>query len=303
MSSSTVITVSDAREATWLSRLSDYAELSKPRILAMVLITATLSALIATAGKPDLWALLHTLVGTTFVAASASALNQWWEREHDQRMERTENRPLAAGRLGAVETMLLGLVVVVTGLFYLLLTRGVPVTVWAGLTWILYVLLYTPLKSRTWWNTAVGAIPGALPVVIGWTGTGAAVDQRTAILFGLVFLWQFPHFMAIAWLYRKQYAAAGLRMLPVLDTSGYRTGTLAVIGAGLVLGVSLLPFVQATSSSWLYVMITCGLGVTFLGFAIQFLVQRDDCSARRLLRSSLVYLPLQLVLITMWHLA
>lgn len=303
MSTSTAITVSDERTSRWAGRLADYVELTKPRILVMVLVTVGLSALIATLGRPDVVRLLHVLLGTTLVAASASALNQWWERATDALMPRTANRPLPAGRLGTVETLIVSSVAVIAGMCQLWVACGAAAAGWAGLTWLLYVAVYTPLKSRTWLNTVIGAVPGALPVVIGWTGVGAPLDWRAAALFTLVFLWQFPHFMAIAWLYRRQYAAAHLRMVTVVDATGYWAAILAVAAAGCLIIVSLWPLSQVTSISWIYLAATCALGAAQLRYAGQFLATRHDASARRLLRASLVYLPLQLVLFTLLHLA
>jgi protoheme IX farnesyltransferase len=303
VSTSTAITVPETRVAGWFSRIADYAELAKLRILTMVLIAVTLSSLVATAGQPDVLRLLHTLVGVALVAASASAFNQCWEKSSDARMPRTAGRPLPAGRLSTAEAVILASAFVVGGLLYLFVTCGPFVAFWAGITWLLYVGVYTPLKPRTWLNTVVGAFPGALPIVVGWTGVGAPMDMRTAFLFGLVYFWQFPHFMAIAWLYRRQYAAAQLKMLPVVDPSGRRTGWLAVSAALIVAGISLLPAIQLANASWLYVVSTGVLGCGQITCAFRFCARRDDVSARHLLRASLVYLPLQLTLITLLYLA
>lgn len=303
MSTSTLVQVETERSAGWWSRFVDYAELSKPRILVMVLITVGLSGVIATWGQPDFARLMHTLVGTAFVAASASVLNQWLERDTDARMHRTENRPLPAGRLSAWETLILGLASVLFGLAYLLNLSGVAAAVWAAVTWLLYVGVYTPLKRRTWLNTLVGAIPGALPALIGWTGAGGTLDMRAACLFLLVFLWQFPHFMAIAWLYRHQYAAAGMQMLSVVDPTGARPGRQAMIAAFSVLLVSLVPAALAMGTSWVYIAGSIGLGVSQMICAWLFARHRDDPHARLLLRASLLYLPAQLVLLTLLNLA
>jgi protoheme IX farnesyltransferase len=279
--------------------MGDYVELTKPRILSMVLVTIALSSIIATWGRPDLARLAHTLIGTTLVAGSASLFNQWLERAADARMRRTANRPLPSGRLGSREAFAIGLTSVLLGLGYLLNLASPAATCWAAATWLLYVGVYTPLKQRTWLNTMVGAVPGALPVLIGWTGVGAELDTRGICLFMLVFLWQFPHFMAIAWLYRQQYHAANMQMLTVVDPTGRRAGIQAVVAAVSVLIVSLVPAALAPSFSPFYLIGSTLIGACHLHCAIQFNRQRTDFRARRLLRASLIYLPLQMLLITM----
>jgi protoheme IX farnesyltransferase len=303
MSTSTLVQVDSERSVGWWGRAIDYVELSKPRILMMVLITVALAGLVATWGQPDVSRLLHTILGTAFVAASASILNQWLERDTDAQMRRTENRPLPSGRLTATETFVIGLVTVLFGLAYLINLAGSGPTLWAGVTWLLYVGVYTPLKRRTWLNTLIGAVPGALPVLIGWTGAGGALDTRAACLFLLVFLWQFPHFMAIAWLYRHQYAAAGMQMLTVVDPTGRRPGNQAIIAAFSVLVVSFVPAALVIDISWVYLAGSAMLGIGQIICAWQFAHYRDDAYARKLLRASLLYLPAQLVLITLLNLA
>jgi protoheme IX farnesyltransferase len=243
------------------------------------------------------------LIGTTLVAASASVFNQWLERDADAHMRRTQNRPLPARRLGHRETFVLGTATVLVGLAYLLNLAGRPAASWAAATWLLYVGAYTPLKTRTWLNTVVGAVPGALPVVIGWTGVGGELNTRCLCLFLLVFLWQFPHFMAIAWLYRAEYRAAQMQMLTVVDPSGRRAGVQAVVAAACVLLVSFVPSALMISGSPLYLVSTLLLGLWQLSCAVRFLDHRSDVTARRLLRASLLYLPLQFILITLLNMA
>ena len=303
MSTSTLVSVDHRRSVGSTSRLIEYLELTKPKILTLVLVTVGLTAIIATWGQPELTLMFHTLVGTTLVAGSASVLNQWLERSTDAQMHRTQDRPIASGRVGTIEALSLGLVGILAGLAYLLNTTGPATALWASITWLIYVGIYTPLKRRTWLNTIVGAIPGALPVFIGWTGMGATIDIRAWCLFLLVFFWQFPHFMAIAWLYRKQYADAGMKMLTVVDPTGYRAGLQAVAAAFSVLLVSIAPAVLSMPLSPIYVGCTLALGMGQLYQAIQFSRCRNEVTARRLLRASLVYLPLQLLLITMLSLA
>ncbi|MCA9189226.1 MAG: protoheme IX farnesyltransferase, partial [Planctomycetales bacterium] len=181
-----------------VARLADYLELTKPRIAVLVLITVVVGASSARWGQPDPWSMLHAELGTALVAASASAMNQWWERKTDRLMRRTFDRPLAAGRLAAREVLVFGATLAIVGIFDLLFFTNLLTASLAVITWASYVLIYTPMKRRTHWNTLVGAIGGALPVLIGWASTGASFDARAVALFLLIFLWQFPHFMAIA---------------------------------------------------------------------------------------------------------
>lgn len=269
----------------------------------MVLVTITLTGVMASWGHPDWSRLVHTLVGVTLVAGSASVFNQWLERNADASMRRTANRPLPAGRLGQFEVLSFGTLSVLLGLAYLLNTVGRQAMLWSAATWLLYVGVYTPLKRRTWLNTLVGAVPGALPVLVGWTGAGSELDLRALCLFALVFLWQFPHFMAIAWLYRQQYSAAGMQMLTVVDPSGQRAGIQAVVAAFSVLIVSLVPPALVMSASPTYLVCSTTIGLCQIFYAIQFLQVRSDSHARSLLRASLVYLPLQFVLMTLLNLA
>lgn len=286
------------KSSRWVARCQDYVELTKPRILMMVLVAVTLAALSATWGQPDAFRLINCLVGTTLVAASASVFNQWLERDTDARMRRTERRPLPTKRVGGVESLFLGGVTVLGGLAYLLNTCGPAAATWAAATWLLYVGVYTPLKTRTWLNTLVGAIPGAMPVLIGWSAAGGPLDARAWSMFLILFLWQFPHFMAIAWLYRAQYGLAGMQMLTVVDPTGHRAGRQALLTAVSLLLVSVLPAVFVPMS-WTYLLGSLLLGGWHLRRAVEFQRQRDDRSARDLLRASIIYLPIQLLLVTL----
>lgn len=291
-----------SRRTHVLTRFRDYVELAKPRISVMVLVTVAVSGFVARWGQPDLVLLAHAVLGTGLVAASASALNQWLERHRDALMARTAARPLPSGRLSGNEVMWFSLVTVVLGLGYLAATVGGLTTLLGAITWILYTLVYTPLKVRTPWNTAVGAIPGAMPIAIGWSAAGGQFDLRAASLFLIVFLWQFPHFMAIAWIYRQQYARAGMQMLTVVDPTGRRAGLQAVAAALALLPVSFVPGLL-TPTAGLYVAAAFLLGAGQLLCAVLFCLNQEESSARRLLRASLVYLPTLLVLLTLLPLA
>jgi heme o synthase len=292
----------DTRRAAWISRVADYVELTKPRILAMVLVTVAVAAMVAGWGPTNAWLLFHTLAGTTLVAASASALNQWLERNTDARMPRTADRPLPAGRLSGRQVIAFGVVSIAVGSIYLAVTVGARTAALGLLTWLLYVAIYTPLKTRTSFNTVVGAVAGAMPVLMGWTAVGAPLDVRAWALFLIVFIWQFPHFMAIAWIYRRQYADAGLQMLSVVDPSGYRAGAQAIVSALVLIPVSLVPSLMQPAGE-LYLAWALLLGLGQLLCAIGFFVQLDDRAARRLLLASLVYLPAMMGLLVMGPLA
>ncbi len=273
------------------SRLADYLELTKPRVAVLVLFTVAAGAWLAARGAPDFAVVLHTLVGTALVAAGASALNQLLERHSDALMRRTENRPLPSGRLQPVEALVFGLLLGVGGLVYLAVLVHQPLTVVvAGITFISYVLLYTPLKRITSLNTLVGAVPGALPPVIGWTAVAGSVGPEAAGLFLILFIWQVPHFLAIAWIYREDYARAGLRMLPVVDGGAGMTGRQMVNYCLVLIPASLAP-VLALGAGPVYLAGAVLLGVFFLASALGFQRACTTARARRVLRASLIYLP------------
>ncbi|MDA1052024.1 MAG: heme o synthase [Planctomycetota bacterium] len=302
--STTTLSIEPVR-AHRLARVADYVELTKPRIGVLVLVTVAISYCCARWGQPAPWAMFHAMLGTLLVASSASALNQYLERRLDLRMDRTADRPLPAGRLSSSEVITFAVVTIVAGEIYLALLVNLESALWGLLTWAIYVWLYTPLKTRTPLNTAIGAISGALPVFIGWAASGSVGNDylRASSLFMIVFLWQFPHFMAIAWMYRKQYRQAGMQMLSVVDPTGRRAGVQAVCGALALLPVSLLPglFTPGLGGS-VYLVAAFLLGVMQLACAVAFCTRLSDLAARRLLKASLVYLPtvLMLALVVLW---
>jgi protoheme IX farnesyltransferase len=275
----------------WLARIADYVELTKPRIVALELVTVIVAAFLASPSGVDAIVLLHAVMGAGLVAASASAINQWWEQATDARMPRTASRPLPAGRLSSKQVIAFGTATLTAGLLELTVWVNIATAGIALATWLIYVFAYTPMKSRSPLNTAVGAVSGALPILIGWTATGAAIDMRAIALVAVMFLWQFPHFMAIAWLYRAEYARAGQQMLTVVDPSGLRAGAQALAGALALVPVSLVPALAPYAGSpVIYAGWTLVLGAIQVAAATQFLIQRNDQSARRLLRASLCYL-------------
>jgi protoheme IX farnesyltransferase len=273
------------------TRFADYLELTKPRIAVLVLFTVAAGAMLAAGGRVHLPVLLHALVGTGLVAAGASALNQLLERNTDARMRRTENRPLPAGRLHPLEVLAFGCGLGFVGVAYLVVSLQRP---WAALvaavTFVSYVCIYTPLKRRTPLNTLVGAVPGALPPLIGWTAVRGTIDPEALTLFFIIFLWQVPHFLAIAWIYREDYARARLRMLPVLDADGTRTARQMLTCSLALLPASLAP-VLFGGAGLVYLGGAILLGAFFLWRAVGFTRDHSVARARRVLRGSLVYLP------------
>jgi protoheme IX farnesyltransferase len=283
-----------------LGRIGDFIELTKPRIVLLELVTIVVAAHLASPRGVDAWTLVHTVIGAALVAASAGAFNQWLEAKTDGRMRRTATRPLPAGRLAVRQVVLFGTVTLMAGALELVLFVGTATAAAGIATWLIYVTLYTPLKTRTPLNTAVGAVSGALPILIGWTATGAALDMRAWSLVAAMFLWQFPHFMAIAWLYREDYAKAGQKMLTVVDPSGMRAAAQGIVAALALIPVSLVPALAPEAGSpIIYATWTLLLGSAQAAAAVWFMVRRDDASARWLLRASLVYLTCWMGLLVM----
>jgi len=273
--------------------VTEYLRLVRPRIVGMVLLAMGVAAYAAPAAPDALppWrAVLHALLGTALVIAGAMALNQRLERRGDASMARTAARPLPARRLRGAQVTRFGLLLTAVGLVWLAAMCDVAVTALAAVSWAVYVLVYTPLKSRSVWQTPVGAAAGAMPVLLGAAAAGAFWTPMAAALFGIVFFWQLPHSMAIARLYREQFAAAGVKLATTTDPSGAVAGWIAVSGAGALLGVSIVPFLLGRAG-WPYLAAAVVLGAAYLLAARRFLVARDERSARWLLTASLVYLP------------
>jgi len=267
----------------------DYLELTKPRITFMVGVTALVGFVMASPGAVSLPRLLAALVGTGLVAAGASVLNMVLERDVDARMRRTRTRPLPAGRLRPTEALAFGLLLTAAGLGELLWLSGPTAALVAFFTWTSYVLVYTPLKRKTSLATLVGAVPGALPPVIGWAAARGAIEPGAVVLFTILFLWQVPHFLAIAWIYRDDYAEGGLPMLPVLDVDGRLTGRQTVVHSLALLLVSLAP-VAAGMAGTVYLVGALLLDVALVVMAVRFAVYRSVPAARGLFFASLVYL-------------
>jgi heme o synthase len=274
-----------------IDRITDYVELTKPRIAVMALFTVAAGYLLGAGAGFDVRTLFHTLVGAGLVAAGGSALNHLLERGIDARMRRTANRPLPAGRITPEQAAAFGAALSGAGLAYLLATVPTAGFLAAAVTITTYVLVYTPLKTVTEWNTIVGAVPGALPPVIGWCAArGWGGVEGAAALFAVLFLWQIPHFLAIAWMYREDYAGAGFRMLPGTDPSGRRTAAVMIFTAGLLIPVGFVVH-AAGIGGWAAVIGSALAGLYFFRRAVGFGRDRTDRQARRVLRASLLYLP------------
>jgi protoheme IX farnesyltransferase len=277
------------------TRWADYLRLTRPRLCSMALVTVAAGAVLASGGTPDWRIILHALVGAALVAAGASALNQWWEREVDAQMRRTRDRPLPAGRLAPGEVLVLGIASATGGVVYLAVTLAQPLAaVVAALTLLSYVFVYTPLKRRTPLNTLVGAIPGALPPVIGWSAVRGSLNAEIGALFVVLFLWQVPHFLAIAWIYRVDYDRAGLCMLPAVDRDGGMIGRQMICYCLALIAASLAPLVLGATGP-LYLAGALLLGIGFLACAVRFFLRRSLARARAVLQASLIYLPALLI--------
>ncbi|MCB9950535.1 MAG: protoheme IX farnesyltransferase [Planctomycetaceae bacterium] len=285
--------------ASATSRFADYMEIAKPRIALVVLFTVTVGYLLGAEGTWDLLVWLHTCVGVALAATASNALNQYIERHSDARMQRTKLRPIPAGRLPAREVLVVGLVLAVISPLYLLFFVNAQTALLTFATIALYAGAYTPLKSRTAFCTAVGAIPGALPPVLGFAASGAALDWRAVVLFSVLFVWQFPHFLAIAWIYKKDYQTAGLQMLPA-NGKRYVAGCIAVAYALVLIPISMLPK-QLGLSGEIYAWTALLLGVMYLIASVKFLLKEDETSARGLLRASFIHLPVLLFVMTADH--
>lgn len=273
-----------------------FLALAKPRLTLLVLLTVAVGFLMGARRASNPATLLLTLVGTGLVAGGASAWNQYLERFRDQHMKRTAGRPLPSGRLAPAEALVFGTAIVAMGVALLALAVHWIAAAVALATFLLYVCVYTPLKPATTLNTVVGAVPGALPPVIGWAAATGQLGIEAWALFLIVFLWQFPHFLAIAWIYRDDYARAGHRMLPSVDPRGSMTGRHASAYALALIPAGLLPTVVGLAGP-VYFAGALVLGLFYLSCAVRFWASVSDLTARRLLRASFLYLPAMLLLL------
>jgi len=279
--------------ATEKTLFTVFSELVKMRLTSLVLLTTAVGFYLGMRGSMNWLLLLHTLLGTALVAGGAAALNQLLEREHDAKMRRTEDRPLPSGRLQPETVLLFGGAASVIGLGYLAFAVNLLTSVLGIVTLISYVFVYTPLKRITTLNTVIGAIPGALPPLMGWTAARGEINIEGWSLFAILFFWQLPHFFAIAWMYREDYARGGYVMLPVIDPDGVRTGKQAVSHTLGLVSVSLFPVILGLVG-WYYCVGAILLGALFLVAALRFSKRLTMPAARQLFFASIIYLPLLL---------
>jgi heme o synthase len=272
-----------------------FAELVKARLTTLVLLTTLVGFYLGWSGTMNFPLMFNTLAATALVAAGASALNQLLEREYDAKMRRTQNRPLPSGRLQPTTVAVFGGVSSVAGLIYLALAVNPLTSILGAITLVSYLFIYTPLKRVTWLNTVAGAVPGALPPLMGWTAARGELSGEGWALFAILFFWQLPHFFAIAWMYRDEYAKAGFKMLSNVDANGKRTAEQSVSNTLALLAVSLCPFVFKMAGTT-YLVGAIILGAGFLFCAIQFSRQLTLPRAKQLFFASIIYLPLLLAL-------
>jgi len=278
------------------SRLADYAELAKPEVSSLVLASTLVGFYLGARGTLDWVLLAHALVGTGLVAGGTGAFNQLLEREDDARMRRTAGRPLPARRLEPGAALRFAALLSAGGILYLALLVNGLASLLAFATWASYLFLYTPLKKRTTWCTAVGAFPGAMPPLIGWAAARGTLDPQAWILYAILFLWQFPHFLSIAWMYREDYARGGIVMLPVVDPAGTATGRQIVAYALALLPVGVMPTFLGMAGP-VYFLGALLLSLGFFWFALRAARTHSNLHAKHLLHASVAYLPLLFALL------
>lgn len=280
-----------ARELSWRERARAYVELTKPRITFLIVLTAAAGFCLGARGGVDYVRFAHAMVGIALLSSGIATLNQYMERDLDALMRRTMTRPLPSGKLYAFEALLFGAGLTLLAEVYLAVLVN-PLTALFGLTVVAgYLFMYTPLKTRTTLSTVVGAFPGAMPPLMGWTAASNEVTAGAWVLFSILFLWQFPHFLAIAWMYKEDYGRAGIRMLPVVEPEGRVTGQQIVAYTLMLVPVSLLPTVLGISGR-VYLYGAVVLGLLFLFSSISAALSKSRQQARRLLLASVLYLPL-----------
>jgi protoheme IX farnesyltransferase len=281
----------DHERSTGQQCLADYFALLKPRMVVMILAVTFVGFYMGTRGSLHWLRLMHLLLGVGLAAGGTLALNQYIERREDALMPRTQLRPLPDGRLQPHAALWVGLLLTVVGLGYLVLLVNAFASLVTAATTVSYLFWYTPLKRKTSLCSFAGAVPGALPPVTGWVAARGTFDSEVWILFAIIFLWQLPHSLAIALLYREEYARAGFRLLPVLYPDGASTGRQIVTNSIALLAVGLMPTLVGLTGTFYFVTMV-GLGLTFLGFGLYVAWKRTPEAARRLVVVSLIYLPL-----------
>jgi protoheme IX farnesyltransferase len=287
----TRMAVTEANIAERRSRASNFFELTKPRITFMVLIATVVGFYMGSESPLPLVLLLHTILGTGLIAAGASAFNEYFERNLDARMLRTRKRPIPDGRLSPADALMFSLIISSAGIVYLAAFVNLLTAAIGASTLVAYVFLYTPLKTRTTWCTLIGAFPGAAPPLMGWTAARGELDTVGLSLFAIQFLWQMPHFFAIAWMFTEDYARAGF----MVHSSGVKTGRQIILYCCALIPVSLLPTLFGATGRW-YLLGALVLGFVYLGYGFAVALFRSNTHAQRLLKISVLYLPALFVL-------
>ncbi len=281
-----------------IAKVKDYLELTKPRITWLIVMSTAVGYYFGHTGPWLFWPLFHTLIGTALMASGTAALNQWYERDADQHMKRTQMRPLPSGRLQPTPALLFGIALAAAGALEMGLGVNWLTAGLGTLTLAMYLFLYTPLKQKTWWSTTVGAFPGAMPPLIGFAGAANALTADAWVLGAILFLWQFPHFYAIAWMYREDYSRAGIQMLPVVEPDGESTARQILLFSILLIPISLLPKLMGMTGT-IYLVGALAMGIAFLYSGIQVLLNKTKLRARRVLLTSVVYLPVLYLLMVL----
>jgi protoheme IX farnesyltransferase len=271
--------------------MRDYIELTKPRITWLILMSTGIGYFFGMRGGLNLWSLLHTVLGTGLIASGTAALNQWSERDADFKMRRTKDRPIPSGRLDATRALWFGIELSIAGFVDLWLGCNPLAALLGAATLVSYLFLYTPLKQRTPLSTTVGAFPGAMPPMIGFAAASGAITAEAWVLFAILFLWQFPHFYSIAWMYRDDYARAGIRMLPVVKPDGRRTAAEIVVYGLALIPVSMIPTMLGMSGR-IYLIGALAAGLFFLYSGVRVARERTMLRARYVLLVSVFYLPI-----------
>src|SRR6201988_4628826 len=292
---SSAVDVVERTRLSFRERVAAYAELTKPRITFLIVLTSAAGFALASRSGVDYLAMLRALLGIGLLSSGIATLNQYAERDLDGLIPRTANRPLPSGKLAPWEALAFGAGITILAEIYLLVVVN-PLSALLGLTVIAgYLFAYTPLKTRTTLSTLVGAFPGAVPPLIGWTAARGSVSLEGWILFAILFLWQFPHFLAIAWMYREDYGRAGILMLPVVEPDGKVTAQQIVVYTLMLLPVSLLPAVMGMSGR-IYFIGAIVLGLLFLYSSLRAAFSMSRKRAKKLLLASVLYLPLLFIL-------
>src|SRR5277367_1222954 len=270
--------------------MRDYIALTKPRITWLILMRTGVGYFFGASGVLHWPLLIHTLLGTGLIASGTAALNQWYEREADLLMRRTSARPLPSGKMTALNALRFGVALAVAGFAELALGVNILAAMLGAFTLVSYLFIYTPLKQRSHLSTVIGALPGAMPPLIGYAAAHGSLTREAWTLFAILFIWQFPHFLAIAWMYREDYARAGIRMLPVVEPDGMSTGRQIILYASTLIPVSLFPVLLGMSGK-VYLVGALLLGGWFLYTGVRVAFDLTNVRARRVLLASIIYLP------------